>query len=139
MNYCYYIFGLRLPFGLRFDLQSHPPNRLIKFLFVGSRTLLHHFLHPYRYCCLLYTSPFVSVRKVQIVMDGITIGIVTYLKSCTLFAPSICAASISSPEMCIRDSPNAMNLLCSRSLNYIFCSSAFSFNCNHTLFSHGFK
>lgn len=40
MNYCYYIFGLRLPFGLRFDLQSHPPNRLIKFLFVGSRTLL---------------------------------------------------------------------------------------------------
>lgn len=46
MNYCYYIFGLRLPFGLRFDLQSHPPNRLIKFLFVGSRTLLHHFLHP---------------------------------------------------------------------------------------------
>ena len=30
-------------------------------------------------------------------MDGITIGIVTYLKSCTLFAPSICAASISSP------------------------------------------
>ena len=25
MNYCYYIFGLRLPFGLRFDLQSHPP------------------------------------------------------------------------------------------------------------------
>lgn len=49
MNYCYYIFGLRLPFGLRFDLQSHPPNRLIKFLFVGSRTLLHHFLHPYDY------------------------------------------------------------------------------------------
>ena len=41
MNYCYYIFGLRLPFGLRFDLQSHPPNRLIKFLFIGSRTLLH--------------------------------------------------------------------------------------------------
>ena len=44
-----YNFGLRLPFGLRFDLQSYPPNRLIKFLFVGSRTLLHHFLHPYRY------------------------------------------------------------------------------------------
>ena len=39
----------RLPFGLRFALQSYPPNRLIKFLFVGSRTLLHHFLHPYRY------------------------------------------------------------------------------------------
>ena len=25
------------------------------------------------------------------------------------------------------------------SLNYIFCSSSFSFNCNHTLFSHSFQ
>jgi len=44
-----YNFGLRLPFGLKFALQPHPPNRLIKFLFVGSRTLLHHFLHPCHY------------------------------------------------------------------------------------------
>ena len=44
-----YNFGLRLPFGLRLGLQPSPPNRLIKFLFVGSRTLLHHFLHPYHY------------------------------------------------------------------------------------------
>ena len=40
---------LRLPFGLWLGLQPYPPNRLIKFLFVGSRTLLHHFLHPYHY------------------------------------------------------------------------------------------
>ena len=39
----------------------------------------------------------VSVRKVQMVMDGMTIGMITCFRSCPLFAPSICAASISSP------------------------------------------
>ena len=40
---------LRLLLGLWFELQSYPSNRLIKFLYVGSRTLLHYFLHPYHY------------------------------------------------------------------------------------------
>lgn len=35
--------------AVRFVQQSYPPNRLIKFLYVGSRILLHHFLHPYHY------------------------------------------------------------------------------------------
>ena len=33
----------------------------------------------------------------QMVMDGMTIGMITFFRSCPLFAPSICAASISSP------------------------------------------
>ena len=32
-----------------------------------------------------------------------------------------------------------LNPLCSQSLNDIFCSSAFSFYCNHTLFLHSFQ
>ena len=44
----YYCFGCGAT-GLQFVMQLYPPNRLIKFLYVGSRTLLHHFLHPYHY------------------------------------------------------------------------------------------
>ena len=32
-----------------------------------------------------------------------------------------------------------LTMICSQSLNDIFCSSAFSFNCNHTLFLHSFQ
>ena len=39
----------------------------------------------------------VRVRNVQIVMEGITIGIVTFFKICPEVAPSIFAASIRSP------------------------------------------
>ena len=38
-------------------------------------------------------NEFVSVRNVQIVIDGAIIGIVTLVRSCFLFAPSIFAAS----------------------------------------------
>ena len=34
---------------------------------------------------------------ILMVMDGMTIGMITCFRSCPLFAPSICAASISSP------------------------------------------
>ena len=44
----YYCFGCGAT-GLQFVMQLYPPNRLIKFLYVGSRTLLHHFLHLYHY------------------------------------------------------------------------------------------
>ena len=42
-------------------------------------------------------KPFVNVRNVQIVMDGITIGIVTLNRIWRGLAPSILAASINSP------------------------------------------
>ena len=42
-------------------------------------------------------EPFVNVRNVQIVIVGISIGRITLFKSCHLLAPSIFAASISSP------------------------------------------
>ena len=46
-------------------------------------------------------KPFVKVRNMQIVMDGITFGIVTFQSVCHLFAPSIFAASsISSGTAC---------------------------------------
>ena len=63
MNYCYYIFGLRLPFGLRFDLQSHPPNRLIKFLFVGSRTLLHLAVNTRDWTCTSKISAMLGTQN----------------------------------------------------------------------------
>ena len=49
----------------------------------------------------------------------------------------------SSTLICFKNPPMrivkiiTMNPLCSQSLNDIFCSSAFSFNCNHTLFQIG--
>jgi raffinose/stachyose/melibiose transport system permease protein len=42
-------------------------------------------------------NPFVNVKNVQIVIDGITIGIMTLRSTCRELAPSIFAASISSP------------------------------------------
>ena len=38
-------------------------------------------------------NPFVSVKKVQIVIDGITIGNTTFVNDCHEVAPSILAAS----------------------------------------------
>ena len=48
-NFLIYNFGLRLSFGLRFVIQSSPTNLLLKFLYVGLRTLSHQFLRTYRY------------------------------------------------------------------------------------------
>ena len=42
---------------------------------------------------------FVRVRKVQMVIEGITLGIVTWMSDCQPDAPSMAAASVSSPEM----------------------------------------
>ena len=43
-------------------------------------------------------NPFVSVRKVQIVTDGMIMGILILKRICLEVAPSICAASIRSGE-----------------------------------------
>ena len=47
-------------------------------------------------------NPFVSVRKVQIVTDGMIIGNLILNRICLDVAPSICAASIRSGETLFR-------------------------------------
>ena len=47
-------------------------------------------------------KPLVSVRKVQMVMEGMIMGSLTRVSTCQPLAPSISAASISSPGMEVR-------------------------------------
>ena len=54
-------------------------------------------LNSFKRKAYIFKHPFVSVRNVQIVIVGISIGRITLFKSCHLLAPSIFAASISSP------------------------------------------